>query len=140
MVAILKTWNLQTLFTRLDGLHRDIHTIEAWCQNSIKDLEERITSAFATNVDMIDMMEERIEDVEKLHKDQKKIVDANTHRKAIEGLRRGGERGQIHGVGGRARIQRAEQTPGFQKKAEDRGMDGAHKVPPRNQGYRKVRT
>ncbi len=65
MMPMLKKRNIYTLSNRFEGLysrfedlHQSVHTIEAWCLNSIKDLEDRITSAFATGVDMMDKMEE----------------------------------------------------------------------------------
>ncbi len=71
MMAMFKKWNIHTLSHWFDDLRHDIRTIEAWCQSSIKDLEERTTSAFATSVDMIDKAEERIEEIEQQQVDQK---------------------------------------------------------------------
>ncbi len=62
--------NIHTLSNRFDDLRHDIRTIEAWCHSSIKDFEERTTSAFATSVDMIDTVE-RIEEVEQQQAYQK---------------------------------------------------------------------
>ena len=69
MMPMLKKRNIYTLSNRFEDHRQSIRTIEAWCQNSIKDLENRITSAFATSVDMIDKVEEIIEEVEQQQED-----------------------------------------------------------------------
>ncbi len=77
LLAILQKLSLHTVASKINGLRGDILTLEGWCQNSIRDREERITSAFATHVDMIDNVEERTDDVEKLYRDQKETIDSN---------------------------------------------------------------
>ncbi len=68
-----------TFSNRFDDLRNEIRTLEDWCQNTINDLDERTATAFATSVDMIDKVEERIDEVEQEQEDQKRVTEGNTN-------------------------------------------------------------
>ena len=73
--GVLKGMHIHTLSSDLKRVHKDLHKIEEWVLDTVNNLEERVTSAFANHQDMIDSVEDRIEEAHKAHTDHKETTD-----------------------------------------------------------------
>ena len=110
---------------KLEAIHGDLRTLEGWVENIIDNLEERVTSAFATHQDMIDNVEDRVDEMQKTHKEHKEESDEHFKKhnkaikelkKAIEDMRGEGEAGAIQSARPGARTSQGGSAAPFQKR------------------------